>query len=191
MDKTDKTLGDRIVYRGRLPLMWTSAQAEPTQADLATMNETNATLLKVFLALDEMPTESADGNSELQQAYFRLDAKLNLLLDLIGEMLTRQKALPAVHDFALSELGLVWFEKNAQTRPAEGGENAYVELYLKPDFPRPVRFFTRLGIKAASDQGVQLAGRFSGMSEEVRDALAKLIFRQHRRMVANRHGTDS
>lgn len=188
MDNLDNTLGDRIVYRGRLPLEWRPAHAEPTAIELSSLNNENAKLLRVFRALDEAPGESGDNNTELQQAIIKLDAKLDLILGLMGEMLSRQNVLPPAHDFALSELGLVWVEKSDQTLPEAPGQPAYIDLFLKPDFPRPIKFFGHVGIKKRTTQGVQLAARFHGLSEEVRDELAKLIFRQHRRMIANRRG---
>ncbi len=188
MDNLDNTLGDRIVYRGRLPLEWRLAHAEPTAIELSSLNNENAKLLRVFRALDEAPGESGDNNTELQQAIIKLDAKLDLILGLMGEMLSRQNVLPPAHDFALSELGLVWVEKSDQTLPEAPGEPAYIDLYLKPDFPQPIKFFGHIGIKKRGTKSVQLAARFHGMSEELQDELAKLIFRQHRRMIANRRG---
>lgn len=187
MDMTDTTLGDRIVFHGDLPVGWSPVENDPPEADLVGLSESNATLLRLFTILDEYASEPVDGNQDMQQAFARLDAKLSLVLELVGEVLARQLELPPPSQLALSELGVQWIESSPKTLPAPG-QRAYVDLYLKPDFPRPLRFFTQLAVNGRTERGVRFVARFRGLSEEVRDGLAKLIFRHHRRMIASRRG---
>jgi hypothetical protein len=117
-----------------------------------------------------------------------MDAKLSLVLDLVGEVLTRQLQLPRPHQIALSELGVHWIEPKPEALPTRAGQNAYVDLYLKPAFPRPLRFFAQLAVSGRTEKGVRFVAQFRGMGEDVQDGLAKLIFRQHRRMIASQRG---
>lgn len=188
MDNPDTTLGDRIVFHGDLPIAWQPVEQDPTRAELAGLNESNGSLLRLFSVLDEHFSEPADGNPEIQQALSRLDAKLNLVLDLVGEVLARQLQLPRPHQIALSELGVHWLEPKPEALPARAGQKAYIDLYLKPEFPRPLRFFAQLAVSGRTEKGLRFSAQFRGMGEEVQDGLAKLIFRQHRRMIASQRG---
>jgi hypothetical protein len=188
MNNPDTTLGDRIVFHGDLPIAWRPAEQDPTRAELAALNEANGALLRLFSMLDELPVEPADGNPEIQQAFSRLDAKLNLVLDLVGEVLARQMELPPPHQIALSELGVHWLEPQPKALPARAGQKAYIDLYLKPAFPRPLRFFAQVSVNGRTEKGLRFVAQFRGVGEEVQDGLAKLIFRQHRRMIASQRG---
>lgn len=188
MDNSDTTLGDRIVFHGDLPIAWYPLEHEPTRAELASLNESNGTLLRLFSVLDEYSSEPADGNPEIQQAFARLDAKLSLVLDLVGEVLTRQLQLPPPHQIALSELGVHWLEPKPEALPARAGQMAYVDLYLRSALPRPLRFFVQLAVSGRTEKGLRFVAQFRGMGEDVQDGLAKLIFRHHRRLVASQRG---
>jgi hypothetical protein len=188
MDTPDTTLGDRIVFHGDLPITWQPVEHDPSRAKLAELNESNGSLLRLFSVLDEHLSETPDGNPEIQQAFARLDAKLNLVLDLVGEVLARQLQLPSPHQIALSELGVHWLEPKPEALPARAGQKAYIDLYLKPAFPRPLKFFAQLGVSGRTEKGLRFSAKFLGVGEEVQDGLAKLIFRQHRRMIASQRG---
>lgn len=187
MDTTDTTLGDRILFHGDLPLAWRVAVEEPTEGELAGLNEDNATLLRLFAVLDEYAAESVDGNPELMQAIARLDAKISLVLELVGDVLRRQLQLPPPRQIALSELGVHWTEPPTAEAASAAGRPVHLDLYLKPSFPRPLRFFAHMTV-VHEDAGERFVAQFRGVGEDVRDGLAKLIFRHHRRLVASRRG---
>lgn len=189
MDTLNSTLGDRIIFHGDLPVAWTALDHEPPSSKLFELNENNARLLRLFTILDEHAAEQIEGNQEVQQAFSRLDSKLSLVLELVGEVLSRQLDLPSPSHLALSEQGIQWIETQPSKIP-EHAQLAYVELYLKPEFPRPLTFLAQMGVDHQhTENGVRFVAKFQGINEDVHDGLAKLIFRQHRRMIASQRSS--
>jgi len=188
MDKLDSTLGDRIIFHGDLPIAWTVVDHEPPASKLFALNENNARLLRLFTVLDEHLAEQFESNQEVHQAFTRLDTKLTLVLELVGEILSHQLELPLPSRLALSEQGIQWIESSSSPLP-EQIQLAYVSFYLKPELPRPLTFLAQMKAERHNDGKVQFVAKFHGVNEEVQDGLAKLIFRQHRRMIASKRSS--
>ncbi|AOU98476.1 hypothetical protein BI364_11390 [Acidihalobacter yilgarnensis] len=183
MDEPTGPLDEGIVYRATLPLAWEPVAAMPAPEIQSQINETNVALLAMFSVLDEHPVESKGGEPEVIQALARLDTKVSLVLELVGELLRHQLALPKAFPVALSEHGLSWIVE-APSAPAMG-DLVRMDIYLKTSYPRPLRCWGEVVSLDPSGRGVKIAARFRGMAEDMRDGLSKLIFRHHRRLIAS------
>lgn len=183
MDESNAPLDEGIVYRATLPLAWKPVPAMPSAEAQAQINETNVALLAMFGVLDEHPAEFKGGEPEVVQAIARLDIKIGLVLELVGELLRHQLALPKAFPVALSEQGLSWIVEPT-TAPARG-DLVRMDIYLKTGYPRPLRCWGEVISVEHSGRGVKIAARFRGMAEDMRDGLSKLIFRHHRRLIAS------
>ena len=132
-------------------------------------------LLRVILALDEYPAEHSE---ELAT----LDFKVNIILELLGELLSRQLDLPAPVTLSLGATELMW--TSDADLPA-AGEHIELSIYLHRTFPRP---FTLRGQVSEAQPGschVQL----DSLPDSLQDMFEKFIFAHHRREVAHgRHG---
>ncbi len=189
LKNADNALGEGLVYHGDLPITWRSLDAPPDEPSLFKLNEENAELLRQLIALDEYINPAVDTSTELLQAINRLDVKMSLVLDLVGQVLARQLNVPDPNPVAFSERGIHWTER--QTGPLADlipGQPVLIGLYLRPEVPKPLRLPAQIKAVAPLEGRVRLVAGFAGMADEVRDGLAKLIFRNHRRSIANRRG---
>lgn len=183
MEEPTTSPDEGIVYRAALPLAWKRVSAMPSAEIEAQVNEANNSLLAMFGVLDERAAEVKGTEPEVIQAIGRLDTKINLVLDLVGELLRRQLSFPKAVPCILSEQGLSWVA-HAEQAP-QVGDLVRMDVYLKTSYPRPLRCWAEVITSVPEGQGVKIAAHFRAMAEDVRDGLSKLIFRHHRRLIAS------
>jgi hypothetical protein len=175
-------LGEGLVYEARLPLRWKalapSAQAASGAPD-GHLDEANAEWLRVLSATQEHgPEHGGEENPELMHEIRRLEFKLDLVLAMVGQMLARQLELPPPVPVRLSAERLEWLAADGPVP----GEEIEVELYLLPEYPRPL--YLRGVVESSEEKTGWIRLRFAGLSEPVRDWLERTIFRYHRRQIA-------
>jgi hypothetical protein len=170
-----------LIYEDALPLIWRQLESIPGETQLARLNDSNEAFLRALSALEEHHpgyAELEDRFPIIRQELERLDLKLNLLMELVGHVLSRQMMLPEPVPVRVGAEGIEWRCERLPDR----GSWVFVELYLRPRYPRPLELVGE--VMERSDKEVKLA--FIGMSESVQDWLEKLIFRHHRRHIARR-----
>jgi hypothetical protein len=172
----------QIAYRDRIPLAWEPREADPEPARLDRANAAGLTLAQGALQWAEQPAaERAEEAGPMQQELARLEGKVNLLLEMVARLVERDLARPPAMPVALGTETLVWDE--AATPPAEG-QRLWVSLYLLPELPRPLELAARVEAVTEGEGAPRVTARLEGTSEALRDAIAKLAFRQHRRGIA-------
>ncbi|HQU15091.1 MAG: hypothetical protein B7Z66_05315 [Chromatiales bacterium 21-64-14] len=169
-----------LSYQDFLPLAWRPMPTTLTAAESVRLNRDNETVLRVAAALDDFRPDTSD-ESGVGSELGHLDFKLNVLLDLVGHLVTRDQPLPAQTPIRLSARGLEW---TASELPAAAAP-VVVSLHLQPSYPRPLELPARVVFVAtAPDGGRRVQVLFEGLSEAVADGLERLIFRNHRRQIA-------
>lgn len=181
---------DGLVYRDNISLTWKNIDFEPDANHLALVNESNEIFLRSVAAIGELPQEAAqEDTSALGQELARIDLKLNLLLDLVGQLVYQQSPIPAATTpVTLTAHSISW---EADNLPALGS-TVFMQIYVQRGTPKPLSFYG----KVVGDENSRRAGRasaqFVGLSDSVVSGLDKLIFRHHRRAVAfKRSGKES
>ncbi|MEJ2059027.1 MAG: PilZ domain-containing protein [Gammaproteobacteria bacterium] len=183
MDVVDNPLEQGVVYQASLPVAWRPLTEPPSEDRLLSLNESNCKLLRMLSVLDDQPPEIKDASPEIAQELIRLDSKLSLVLELVSEVLAHQLDVPEPTPVAVSEYGIEW----QGTELPEVNRHVLVEVYLNVFFPRPLKVCAIVNAVTKQESGTaKILARFSGLSEDVRDGLAKLIFRHHRRLIASR-----
>lgn len=167
-------LAGSLTHTDSLVVAVSPLAALPTGLQLADANRSAAMLLALLISLDE-PPPLLDESPELLAHLQRLDQKLDLLMELVGQWLHGELALPPAQLLRLSARGVVW--RPAQALPAGP---ASVRLYLQPGLPKPLDLPAML---RPLEDGSMLAA-FAGLDGPVTDALERYIFRCHRRAVA-------
>lgn len=168
-----------LTIKGWLPLSWTLAE----RGDLRTREQTmaaNESLLRVLSTLDESRrTYGEDLDHQAVDALGRMEAKLNLMLAYVSQLLTHYRPLPGSVHAVLHGDRLGW------TATDGPGLGAYVqiELYLNPQIPSPLVFFGFVAEHQRTAEGVHLEVRFDSLGEAVQSELDRLIFRHHRREI--------
>jgi atypical PilZ domain-containing cyclic di-GMP receptor len=170
-----------LAFEDRLPLTWQILKSPPEAMDLANLQIANQEILCVVLSLEEHPSDSADDYAAGAEDLARIDFKLNLLLDLVGQLIVRQIALPASVPVKLTPTEIRWESAEA----LEVGSTVRIEVYLTHQYPRPLVLVGRVsGVQRVPD-GFDIAVGLEGLSEAVQQSIEKLIFRHHRRLIAH------
>jgi hypothetical protein len=171
----------RLTFDDRLPLAWHGLDAAPDAAELAHVRGANEDVMRTLASLDEHPQEITDEHPAVTHELRRLDFKLNLLLDLMGMVLTRHAALPDAVTMRLGAGGVVW---DTPVAPPTG-QLLRLEVYLSARYPRPLTLFGRVRDARPLASGLaRVEVAFEYLSEQETDGLEKIVFVHHRRQVA-------
>ena len=169
-------LYDELAYEEVLPVVWVPMTGRMEPAVAASFTERNVRLLQALAAIEdhgvsEKPDESAPDLT-------RLDFKINLLLDLVGQLLVANRPRPLAVAIRFNAQGAVW-QAPGPMPPA--GAQGMVEIHLRDFLAEPLRLVgTLTGVSAEGE----VKARFAPVGEAVADLLERLIFRHHRRQVA-------
>lgn len=182
--------GTGMVYEGVLSLMVGPVATLPPANLLAVVNEANELLLDNVLILDEKKHE-VDEHDEVMQELKRQDLKMRLILELLSMLLVQNQLLPAA--------GMVRFSSDSISVPAAGRTefplNSWVQLslYIDPAMPKPLTLYATVApptqtFHPAADGEASLEiwqqYQLHGLNQSVQDKLEKIIFRHHRKTVA-------
>ncbi len=173
-------LYEELAFQDVLPVLWRALPAPPDQELAAGFAERNLQVLQAWEAMDEHGplVEKADENTPYAADLMRLERKINLLLDLVGQILANNRPRPAPSAVRFNALGAAW--RGAAPLP-EAGAQGVLEVYLHECLAQPVRLPGR--ITSVTPDGVVKA-RFVPLGEPVADLIEKLAFRRHRRQIA-------
>ncbi|GAP65255.1 hypothetical protein MBSD_n0544 [Mizugakiibacter sediminis] len=169
---------EHIAYEGALPLAWTPQAQAPAGAELARLFETDLTVLGVVAARDERHRAEAaeDGVPSPELAW--IDAKLNLLLELVGALLARERTPPPPRALRLNSHGVAWED----AAPPPSGAHGIVALHLDACPAVPLRLPGRVAPRAPHERRCVVL--FHELPAPLREALERLVFRDHRRRIA-------
>jgi hypothetical protein len=184
----DSKFGDGLVYEDAMPLLWTPGPLVEGAA-LSRLNADNHQLLAAESSLEEARAHEAlkDEPQALVHELQRLEYKLNILLRLTAALSVQHNALPPAQKVRLSAGGVEWIGAVG----VAGGATGLLQLYVNAALPQPLRLPCRVfGERVVAGQQIAQL-RFAGISEAVAEALNKLIFRHHRRLVAGARHTAS
>ena len=173
-------LYEELAFQDVLPLLWRPMTTAIDRELTASFDERNLRLLQAWEAMDEhVPLEKQKVEDAPYAAdILRLDLKLNLLLDLVGQLLVANHPRPNSVPVRFNALGAMW--RGTGTLP-EAGEQGIVEIYLRDSLSEPIRMAGRV-TSVTPEGGIKV--KFLPMGEAVSDLLEKLAFRRHRRQIA-------
>ncbi len=180
----DELLTDHLQVTAQLAYHWQALEMPPDAAMLARLDHRNAQVLQTMLALQEHFPDSGEYSTESNLELARLDLKINLLFELMGELIRRQIELPLPASLSLSAHAARWLQPSMPSID----ESGLLSIYFHPSLPRPVELAVTVTEVRAIEAGHEAGGFFQGVSLGVKEQLEKLIFRLHRKAVArSRH----
>jgi hypothetical protein len=173
-------LYEELAYQDVLPVLWRALPGPIDQAVAASFADRNVRVLQACAAIEDHGTsEKPDEDSP---ELLRLDFKINLLLDLVGQLVVTNRPRPPAVPIRFNALGAVW--RGAPPLP-EAGTQGVTEIYLRDFLAEPLRLIGRITNVAPDGQ---IKARFTPTGETVADLIEKLTFRRHRRQIAeSRH----
>ncbi len=174
-------LGDGLTFEDSLPLSWAVAPLVEG-VELARLNAENHQLLTAESSLEEARVHEGlkDESPALVHELQRLEYKLNILLRLTADLSMQHNALPALQTVRLSSAGIEWIGADAPKL----GEVGVATLYINRALPQSLKLPCRVLEERQIDGRRVVRLQFVGLSEAVEEAINRLIFRHHRRLVA-------
>ncbi|MBS4096578.1 MAG: PilZ domain-containing protein [Sulfuricella sp.] len=172
-----------VYFQGNLPLAWHAAEP-PGEETLQGWMFTNAVLLRALATMDAQPTErDVDPNGDADRKLERLEAKLDLALNLLAQLIARDAPKPEACPATLSATAIEWFSSKI---PATG--NLVITLYLDPRLPQPLQLPAQVLESAPAEGGHRTLAEFHHLDEETQEWLERMVFRRHRRHIQALHG---
>jgi len=153
------------------PLAW-----PPSPARLQQLAERNANVLAAIAALEERRADSGEDDSPLMQEILRMDAKLNVLVEIVNSLLVPGGTLPPRQLLRFNAIGAVL---PASLAPAGGG----LLLRIRFDLCRSLPLELAAQVQRQFDDG-RVFVVFAPPGDALGDAIERLVFRHHRRKVA-------
>jgi hypothetical protein len=173
-------LFDALAYGDVLPLTWKSLPGPLDPLVALQWADHNLRLLQACAAIEERGTsEKPDETAPHAADLMRLDLKLNLMLDLIGQLLIANHPRPPAASVRFNALGAIWQASGALPRK---GERGVFEVYLRECLVQPLRL---VGTIDSVEPGGLVEARFDPSAKAIADLVEKLAFRRHRRLVAH------
>ncbi|MFL6551389.1 MAG: PilZ domain-containing protein [Povalibacter sp.] len=172
-------LYEELAYEDVVPIAWRSLPEPFNPAVVGSYADRNLRTLQALQALEEHgQSEKQDENSPHAADILRLDMKLNLLLDMMGQLLISSQPRPRPASIRFNALGAVW--QSAPPFPPLGNQGV-LEVYLRDCIAEPLRLVGRI---ASITPDGRVKARFIPPGEHIADLMEKLAFRKHRRQVA-------
>ncbi len=149
--------------------------------DIASAHEgNNFSRLQVIQGLEEVSSESFDEFPGLASEIQRIDFKMNVLLELVGVIATKELMIPPSVSILLSSSAVQW-----QTpQSLKEGVRLQLELFLEMRFPFSLVFSGRVETVTQAEGENSVVVNLDPQSERVQELLDKYIFRCHRRHIA-------
>ena|SRR5436190_8971505 len=170
---------DKLAYEDLLAVRW-RAHSETVSEVMAAQHlvERNLRVLQSCDALEEHGlTEKIDDDAPHSADIMRLDFKLNLLLDLAGQLLANSQSRVHPVPIRFNAVGASW----KCDQPPQPGAHGILEITLRELIVQP------LSLPAEAVGGAphgEACVRFLWLGETVADHIEKLEFRRHRRKIA-------
>jgi Atypical PilZ domain, cyclic di-GMP receptor len=173
-------LYEELAFQDVLPIHWRPLTNSTDREIAAGFDERNLRLLQAWDAMEEhVPSEKQKSeDASLAAEIMRLDLKINLLLDLVGQLLAANRPRPTASSVKFNAVGAMWRGTGALP---EAGEQGVLEIYLRDCLAEPLRLTGRV-TNVAPDGHIKV--KFLPMGEAVSDLMEKLAFRRHRRQIA-------
>jgi hypothetical protein len=177
-DADTVVLDNELAYQDVLPVQWMAMWEPPDRFDLLGLEETNLLLLQACVAVEEHPARDRNEDlGPLAGEIARLDFKLNLVMQLLAKLVSKDR-MPPASPILFNSLGASW-TCIGQTPPVGG--HGLLRVQLRSSLPQPLE----LPAQVMSVEGSVAKVKFPGLSEQVAELIQRLAFLRHRRHIAD------
>lgn len=187
---TGGEFNDGLHFRAQLPFEFRELDAELLPATIGRINNENLQVLHADASIAESHrlVDAKDDERPWLADLARLEYKLDVLMGLVGRLLAQDAASPATTELRIFAHGLEWATREA--RPARGLRGLAV-VHINPAFPQPLQLPGVVVAHRAGAEGLWAQFEFEGLAAPVTELLEKLVFRHHRRQIAEAKGGGS
>ncbi len=172
-----------IFYAADLPLSWAALSRLQTMQTEQWQHE--AVALLRALAVIEAPIAEADRDisSAAGKAMERLEAKVDMALNLIMQLARQQRELPEAHPVILRANSVEWTDAAAPDKD----QLILLSLYLSPRLPQPLLLPATVVAVEHQENGAHVRSKFIALDQEMEEWLERTLFRFHRRSIQQSH----
>jgi hypothetical protein len=150
------------------------------------VNHETARALQALSVFEESPRElQTDVHASPELVH--LQVKIDVLLSLMGRLISENAGTPAGHSVILRGHSVEW--SGPDQAKVKIGDTGYATIYPSPALPLPLRLPGCIVGSAERSGARWLQTRFEHLSPAVAAGLEKMVFRRHRRQVAYSKGT--
>lgn len=182
MDNQGSNLSNGLVIAVSIPFHW----HDRALADCQSAQATNHVVYNLLEGNEEKGVTRAAAQQPSHPELAPIEAKLNLVLQLLTQVIQQQNPLPSKLFVELSATQLAWQIATGVAQHVIPAQYLELILHLDPRVPLPITLCGRV-VSVAADGRVCVQLQHHGAAEA--DAWERWLFRQHRRMVAHsRHG---
>ncbi len=175
--------GDTVSCEEELPALFVPGR--PSRAASIRIDERAEALLRTLATIEDGGFEDGDEHGAHDPPMQRMDAKLNLLIDLVGALARRHSASLPLARVRWSRRGMCLSQ--SQSVRVAAGDVGTVSVQPTPMFPQRLELPAEAIAIAADPAGQRLWLRTGPLSPALSVALERHLFRLHRRAVARRH----
>ena len=177
---------DGLAIEDILPITWEAADFRQS-AGLEHANEDTARALQAIAVYEETPRSPTEDLRKASSDSSRLEAKIDLLLSLVANIVSERLGLPDPRPLILRGRSIEW--QPGMEFAAAKGDTGFVSIWANTNIPLPLRLPCRVDSSMQRNGFLWWRGRFEFLSPQVRDGLDQVIFRHHRRQIAIARGT--
>jgi hypothetical protein len=179
-DPSARACGDQLHHAAVLPVAWSPRPDAEDPALIVRRLRRNMAALAVDAAGEERrerPNEDAAASAELQ----RIDSKLNAIMELFALVLERELVVPPRVALRFNAHGIEWQAADSPRR----GQPIAVRIHLEACPALPLEL---AAVALDPPEPGFAAARFESIRPPLAEAIAKMVFREHRRQVADSTG---
>lgn len=175
-----------LAYHDEMPLGFRALAKMPDEAELQRLSNENQQILQLDASLEERhPIDPKDDDAIMRHELERLESKLNVVMQLLARLLSRENVLPGDRKFRLAGDGIEWDHDTALAIDSLG----IASLHINRTLPYPLELPGKIVGCHPTGTKFRVAFVFEGVTPGVIELLEKMIFRHHRRAVADRKKT--
>lgn len=173
---------EQLRYEARLPLGWVPWNDAEDVLQRELRIKRCLGVLAAQSAFDDMRSEPGDESVNFIPELSRLDAKVNHLIDLVAALLSSGTPLPAAVPVSFNAWGVAWQAAGAFPQP---GSTLMVRIHLDANAALPLDMPARAMAPLVDANAAEWQRAvFLDTAESVREGLERLVFRMHRKKLA-------
>jgi hypothetical protein len=178
-----RAFDEHLRYHASLPFEWESLNRAEDTLRRELRLKRGLGVLAAQTAFDEKRSEPGDDAAQLAPELLRLDAKLNHLIDLVGALLSRTVGMPATVPVEFNAWGVAW---QAAGEVPEIGSDILVRIHLDGSSALPLELPARAVESLHREDGPEWQRAvFVDLGDILSDGIERLVFRMHRRQLAD------
>lgn len=152
------------------------------RSEAAPLASQGVLLLRVLAQLESAQPHLEDDVSLDSQRWQSLEARVDLCLNMLGQLLLRDIPLPPPTSLRLSASSAEWLQGQA----LEVGSQGSLAMYLSPAVPQALILPAKIRHCQAEGDAWRVVAQFELQDAELLDWLDKTLFRRHRREIFER-----